>query len=102
MLRHNRAGARLAAQERSAVKRDSLNDDDRSEWIDNDEGLYNWWRESRQGKRAFIRAHRAELDEVIDNVRSGRKPASYLAYQHGADGKVCMCARCQGERRSYA
>lgn len=47
-----------------SIKR--LNDDERAQWVDNDEGLYNWWRGSRLGKRAFIiRENRAELDECI-------------------------------------
>ena len=51
------------------MKRDTLNDTDRSQWIDNDEGLYNWWRSSRQSKRAFIKENRAEIDQAIRNVR---------------------------------
>ena len=46
----------------------SLNDTDRAQWIDNDEGLYNWFRGSRQSKREFIREHRAELDTAINNA----------------------------------
>ena len=59
----------------------TINDTDRAQWIDNDEGLYNWWRGSRQSKRAFIRENRAEIDATIRNVRDGRRPAHYLAYQ---------------------
>lgn len=57
-----------------------MNDTDRSQWIDNDEGLYNWWRGSRQAKTTFIRENRPKIDEVINNVLSGKKPAHYLAY----------------------
>lgn len=57
-----------------------MNNTEREQWIDNDEGLYDWWRGSRLSKREFIKQNRAEIDEVINNVRSGRKPASYLAY----------------------
>ena len=46
-----------------SIKR--LNDDERAQWVDNDESFYQWWRRSRQGKRAFIRENRAELDECI-------------------------------------
>jgi hypothetical protein len=60
--------------------RDTLNDTDRSQWIDNDEGLYNWFRSSRQTKQEFIKANRTELDACIRNVTDGRKPAHYLAY----------------------
>jgi len=56
------------------------NDTERAQWIDNDEGLYNWWRGSRQSKRDFIRANRADIDAAIDNVVGGHKPAHYLAY----------------------
>ena len=57
-----------------------MNDTERDQWIDNDEGLYDWWRTSRQSKRDFIREHRAEIDAAIDNVTSGDKPAHYLKY----------------------
>ena len=55
------------------MKAATLNDADRSEWIDNDESLYNWWRSSRVSKRAFIKENRAELDAAIRSVRD-RKP----------------------------
>ena len=57
-----------------------MNDTERTMWVDNDEGLYNWWRSSRLSKREFIRKHRKELDDAIGNVTEGRKPAHYLAY----------------------
>lgn len=56
------------------------NDEERRQWIENDEGLYNWQRSSRQSMKQFIRENRAEIDAAIDNVTSGRKPAHYLAY----------------------
>lgn len=56
------------------------NDTERWQWIENDEGLYNWMRREHMTKREFLRAHRAEIDAAIDNVESGRKPAHYLAY----------------------
>lgn len=58
-----------------------MNNTERSQWVDNDEGLYNWWRSSRQSKRAFVRENRDEIDKAIKNVTEGRKPAHYLAYQ---------------------
>ena len=56
------------------MKAATLNDTDRSEWIDNDESLYNWWRSSRMSKRAFIKENRSELDAAIRSVRD-RKPS---------------------------
>lgn len=47
------------------MNKQTLNDADRSQWIDNDEGLYNWWRSSRQSKRVFIRENRVELTRLI-------------------------------------
>jgi hypothetical protein len=57
-----------------------MNDAERAQWIDNDEGLYDWWRASRQSKRAFIRANRAEIDQAIEPVIEGDKPAHHLKY----------------------
>jgi hypothetical protein len=57
-----------------------MNDAERAEWIDNDEGLLDWWRSSHQSKRDFIRENRAEIDAAISNVTSGTKPAHYLKY----------------------
>lgn len=37
-------------------------------WVDNDEGLYNWWRSSRMPKRQFIRENQQELSDCIDRV----------------------------------
>jgi hypothetical protein len=53
---------------------------DIAQWIDNDEGLYNWWRSSKTSKRKFITENRAELKACIRNVLDGTKPAHYLAY----------------------
>ena len=61
-----------------------MNNSERSDWIDNDEGLYilckNWMRRNTGGRRKFIQEHRELIDSVIGNVCSGRQPASYLAY----------------------
>jgi hypothetical protein len=53
---------------------------DLGQWIDNDEGLYNWWKGSRQSKREFIKQNREELTRCIERVTSGSRPAHYLAY----------------------
>ncbi len=57
-----------------------MNDAERENWVDNDEGLYSLWRYSRKSKRKFIRANRAMIDTAIVNVTTGQKPAHYLKY----------------------
>lgn len=55
-----------------------LNDREREQWINNDEGLYRWYQsETRRrgsgGMRGFIRANKAEIDRAICRVL-GREP----------------------------
>jgi hypothetical protein len=57
-----------------------MNDAERRQWVLNDEGLYDWWRSSRQSMTAFIRANRTELDQAIEPVIEGDKPAHHLKY----------------------
>jgi hypothetical protein len=57
-----------------------MNDTERRQWILNDEGLYNLWKSSGLVLYEFIRQNRKTLDEAINNVTSGKKPAHYLAY----------------------
>lgn len=51
----------------------TMNDRERELWVRNDESLWNWYLESRQSMRAFIRANREELTEHI-NAALNRKP----------------------------
>lgn len=37
-------------------------------WVDNDEGLYNWWKSSRLSKAEFIKQNKEELKACIDRV----------------------------------
>ena len=67
-------------EKRRAARPESLNDADRSQWIDNDEGLYDWWKQSRLPKREFIRQNRAAIDQAINPVVTGDKPAHHLKY----------------------
>lgn len=53
---------------------------DISQWIDNDEGLYDWWRGSKMSKTKFIKENRKELVACITKVTDGNKPAHYLKY----------------------
>jgi hypothetical protein len=73
------------------------NDEERRQWVLNDEGLYRWYIAEKNDKggcfprhkrsadelggiAGFVRRHRAEIDAIIDNVQSGAKPAHYLVY----------------------
>jgi hypothetical protein len=59
---------------------DKITISDIGDWIDNDEGLYNWWKGSRLPKRAFIRENRDGLEACIRRVTSGERRAHYLVY----------------------
>ncbi len=62
-------------------KRDrGLTASDIGQWIDNDEGLYRWWKESHQSKRNFIRDNRSELTRSIESMLSGQRRPHYLMY----------------------
>ena len=72
-------------------KEGTMNNTERSAWIDNDEGLYNWFHSSGKSKAVFSKENRQAIDEAIRNVRSGAKPVHYLAYPHNA---TCLCYHC--------
>lgn len=62
------------------ARKPTINDDDREEWVNNDEGLYDLWLASKQAIGAFVRENRAFIDEVIRKVTGNEKPAHYLKY----------------------
>jgi hypothetical protein len=72
--------SRERRREHVAEHQPRINDTDRAQWVDNDEGLHRMWKSSRQAKRKFIQEHRHEIDQVIHNVVGGRRQASYLVY----------------------
>ena len=57
-----------------------MNDTERQQWIENDEGLYDWQRSSRLPMREFIRQNRADIDACIKPVVDGDKRAHHLKY----------------------
>ena len=57
-----------------------MNDNERKQWVQNDDGLYNDWRASRLPLTVYVRAHREWLDTVIQKVITGNRPAHFLAY----------------------
>lgn len=57
-----------------------MNNEERRLWINNDEGLYDWWKESGLSMTAFIKENREEIDKAIQPVVDGEKPSHYLKY----------------------
>lgn len=62
------------------AKRQTINDNDRQQWVDNDEGLYDMWRRSGKGITVWVRENRALIDANIKAVNSGAVPAHSLKY----------------------
>ena len=65
-----------------------MNDRERSLWVDNDEGLYTWWRQSRLTKGQFIRQNRKVITEAIERARDGARqhpPGHARSYQYGGN-----------------
>ncbi len=55
------------------MKKRTINDSDREDFVRNEEGLYNWWRREMRGEhklRAFVRANRAAIDAVIEEANN--------------------------------
>ena len=64
------------------MKTGKITDEERRQWVLNDEGLYDLQRRSGLSVREFIRRgdNRVLIDRVISAVTSGAKPAHYLKY----------------------
>lgn len=72
-----------------------MNDEEREQWVDNDPGLYSWWRSTRPrvSKREFVRRNRADIDRAIVGVlgepptggsrEASRERAERLVYGRG-------------------
>jgi hypothetical protein len=45
-----------------------MNNKEREQWINNDEGLYKWWKSTCLSMTRFIKEHRQEIDEYINKV----------------------------------
>ena len=65
------------------ARRPTINDNDREDFVNNDEGLYRLWQASKLGITTFVQQNRPFIDEVIRKVRDGEKPAHYLFYGDG-------------------
>ena len=62
------------------MKRNKISMHEIQQWIDNDEGLYNWYRFSRLSMNKFIKENREELETCINRVVSGERKPHYLIY----------------------
>ena len=45
-----------------------MNDSERKNWVNNDGGLYLWWKSSRHSMAAFVRENRGEIDAAINHA----------------------------------
>lgn len=45
-----------------------MNDKERANWINNEEGLYVWWKRSKQSMRSFIKTNRHYIDAAINSI----------------------------------
>ena len=57
-----------------------MNDNDREQWVSNDEGLYDMQRRSGMPKWKWIRANRKLIDEAVGLVTTGNCRQHYLKY----------------------
>ncbi len=57
-----------------------MNDTDRRQWVENDEGLYDLQQRSRLSLLKWVRANRTLIDEVAKNVVEGTRRQHYLKY----------------------
>lgn len=48
-----------------------MNERERELWVNKDEDIFNWWKDTKLSKRKFMRLYRKELDAVIKRVREG-------------------------------
>lgn len=57
-----------------------MNDNDRTVWVDNDEGLYDLWCKSGLSMREFVRKNRALIDDLAEKVKTGAVRQHALKY----------------------
>jgi len=63
------------------MSKQTMNDAERRLWVENDEGLYSWWKSSRIGLYLFVKENRAELTRMILG-RMNREPAEKRYYDY--------------------
>lgn len=74
-----------------------MNDQERENWVQNDEVLYTWWRSTGDSLRRFIRAERKELDRYIAAKLTPPKNSGILGVAAQADPPHydCDCMSCR-------
>jgi hypothetical protein len=50
-----------------------MNESERTQWVLNDEGLYDWWQEEGGSVQSFVRRNRVELDLLITRTLDGER-----------------------------
>jgi hypothetical protein len=48
-----------------------MNDEERRQWVLNDENLYSWWRAKHIGITTFVKRYRKDLTVMIRRIRDG-------------------------------
>ena len=63
-----------------------MNDSERKNWVNNDEGLYLWWKSSRKSLAAFVRENRGEIDAAVSHALGHSGVAVPVPEYRGWDG----------------
>ena len=50
-----------------------LNNEERRQWVNNDEGLYNWWKSERCSMTIFIKNNKNDIDACIKRALGGQQ-----------------------------
>ena len=59
-----------------------MNDEERAMWINNDEGLYNWFKSERKPMRQFIKENRADITKHIEIATGNIDTEKLLAREY--------------------
>jgi hypothetical protein len=57
-----------------------MNDKQREQWVDNDEGLYNLWKASGLSKKEFVKQNREFITNCTEKMMCGKRQSHYLVY----------------------
>lgn len=57
-----------------------MNDEQREDWVENDEGLYDRFKASGKTLSVWVRENRALIDACAGKVSSGEERAHFLKY----------------------